>query len=521
MSSKTTESIFELIHSLTKSEKRYFKLLSSRHTIGDENNYVVLFDYIDKQTEYNEEALFEHFADEAFLNKFSITKKRLYDHILNALTNYHANHHIEAQIFRMIHSSEILFEKSLYDQAKKILRSAEKLAIKHQLTNSILEIRKKGKKLLEKNNYFDLDKSDLVDIHLQDMEFHLQSQYEDELWMHKSRIFQSLSRQGVTRTEEDKMQYDQVFQSFQFLQKPTQKTFEAEYLENHIKSAYYFAVHDLNQSYRALKENKELFANSEVQIKDHPDRYFSILTNLIYTADKLGDYDLSMVYLSELRKLQQSIGQDAESDLRIKLFATLTSIELSFYTKRGDFEEIRLKLPEMEREIETNLENITTLRKAFLYFKIATVYLAFNDPNTALKSLRKLLNDTSLDKKEDIVAFAHLMEILIHLELGNKDMIPYLVKGTQRFLKSRNRLYPFEQEILTFATKFGTAKNRFEQEERWQNLHERLIAFESDKNHQLALEYFDFKTWSEAKIRGVSFIQLIKDKFSKSLKPAA
>jgi len=83
MSKRVKESVHELIKSLTKSEKRYFKLISSRHTIGDENNYVILFDAIEKQIEYDEQALFQQFKGAAFLNKFAITKRRLYDHILN------------------------------------------------------------------------------------------------------------------------------------------------------------------------------------------------------------------------------------------------------------------------------------------------------------------------------------------------------------------------------------------------------------------------------------------------------
>ena len=72
---KAKDSIHELIKSLTKSEKRYFKLMSSRHTIGEENNYIVLFDFIEKQEEYDEDVLFKTFKGQAFLNKFSITKK--------------------------------------------------------------------------------------------------------------------------------------------------------------------------------------------------------------------------------------------------------------------------------------------------------------------------------------------------------------------------------------------------------------------------------------------------------------
>ena len=40
------------------------------------NNYVRIFDHLDKQDSYDEEVLFKKFDGEAFLNRFSITKKR-------------------------------------------------------------------------------------------------------------------------------------------------------------------------------------------------------------------------------------------------------------------------------------------------------------------------------------------------------------------------------------------------------------------------------------------------------------
>ena len=72
MSNKASNHLHELIHSLNKSEKRYFKVFSSRHTIGEENAYIKLFDYLDKMDEYDEEVVFCHFKGQAFLNKFSI-----------------------------------------------------------------------------------------------------------------------------------------------------------------------------------------------------------------------------------------------------------------------------------------------------------------------------------------------------------------------------------------------------------------------------------------------------------------
>ena len=74
MSNKVSNHLFELIKSLTKSEKRYFKLFSSRHTIGEENGYLKLFDFIDQMDSYQEDLIYMHFKGQALLNKFSITK---------------------------------------------------------------------------------------------------------------------------------------------------------------------------------------------------------------------------------------------------------------------------------------------------------------------------------------------------------------------------------------------------------------------------------------------------------------
>ena len=65
MSNKASDQLHKLIKSLSKPEKRYFKVFSSRHIIGDENNYQTLFDAIDKQEEYDEEKLMKKFKDKS------------------------------------------------------------------------------------------------------------------------------------------------------------------------------------------------------------------------------------------------------------------------------------------------------------------------------------------------------------------------------------------------------------------------------------------------------------------------
>ena len=62
---KVTDDLFQLIKSLDQSEKRYFKIFSTMHIKdSEENKYIMLFDAIDKQSEYDEDEIRKKFKNE-------------------------------------------------------------------------------------------------------------------------------------------------------------------------------------------------------------------------------------------------------------------------------------------------------------------------------------------------------------------------------------------------------------------------------------------------------------------------
>src|SRR3989344_5905614 len=162
MSNTASDYLFKLIKSLNKSEKRYFSLYASRHTLGEKNNYAILFEAIDKQNEYDEDALLKQFKKEAFINKFSITKARLYYVVLNSLTAFHSASSIDAQLKRDLHCAEILYKKTLYEQCAKMLSSTKKVATRFERHSSLLEISLWEKKLIETENYAGKKDADIL-----------------------------------------------------------------------------------------------------------------------------------------------------------------------------------------------------------------------------------------------------------------------------------------------------------------------------------------------------------------------
>ena len=85
MANKAHDHLHRLIRSMTKAEKRYFKVHSGRHLSDGERRYHRLFDAIAAAEEYDEAAIIQRFSQEAFTHRFAITKRRLYETVLDSL----------------------------------------------------------------------------------------------------------------------------------------------------------------------------------------------------------------------------------------------------------------------------------------------------------------------------------------------------------------------------------------------------------------------------------------------------
>ena len=107
-------------------------------------------------------------------------------------------------------SSPILFEKSLYDQCRRTLRSAEKLASKHELSEIVLIISKKQKRLLETLGYLEITDKELGKIQQADQTRTQVIRTNNDLWMLKSSLFRRMVHKGIARSPEERTEYQKV-----------------------------------------------------------------------------------------------------------------------------------------------------------------------------------------------------------------------------------------------------------------------------------------------------------------------
>lgn len=506
MSNKASDHLHKLIKSMSKPEKRYFKVFSSRHIIGEENNYQALFDAIDKQEEYDEEKLMKKFKDKVFVQRFSIAKNRLYNALLKSLDSFHANSSVEAQLHRQVHSAEILYNKSLYDQSHKVLQSAKKVAEKHELYPILSEIYKWEKRIIEKSNYDDInDEKDLFEIYQKDQELLETLQINSRLWNVKSRLFTQLYRHGKVRSEEETSSLKVILQELAEELKDKKIGIENEYMLRHIFSAYHFALGEYELCYPYLKENIAIIESHSHFFQEEPGIYLSVLTNAIYVGMRTKNWSEAFSLTEKLNAYSNELSLRLNEDLQFRLFSLGKSCELTLYAQSGEFEKGLELIPEIKLGLAAFDEHLSNVRKAHFYFNIAIIYFGLEQYHESLKWINKLLNNVDIDKSKDIHCIAQILNLIVHLELGNKDLLPYALRSTQRFLATRNKVYQFETVMLDFVNEMLKKRTPHSSDQLYSQLVNTLEELKENPFERFVFEYFDFLCWAKSKKEGKKF----------------
>ena len=131
MPNRSADTLFQLIKSLEKSEKRNFKLFVKRNTPGGDLKFIQLFDALDGMKEYNELVLLKK-NKSIRKQQLSNIKAHLYRQILASLRIIRDENNIDIQLHEQMDHARILYNKGLYLQSLKLLDKMKEMARAHQ-----------------------------------------------------------------------------------------------------------------------------------------------------------------------------------------------------------------------------------------------------------------------------------------------------------------------------------------------------------------------------------------------------
>jgi len=501
---KTSDTLFRLIKSLNKSEKGYFKKYANFHVRNEQNNYTKIFDAIDLQKEYDEKKILKKFKNERFINQFAVAKNYLYEMILESLEAYHKNSTTE--IRSILNRIEILVDKGLYSQAKKLLKKVKEMAIQHEKLTYIPEIN-----LMEQSIYrmhYDVghlrDNSDdlIEEIEVCAMKIKNMAEYESL----KSRLYVQRIEMGVLRNRQEIQSYDWLLKSPLLKNDKQALSINAKILYYELFASYYNYTEDSEKCYefssrliKLIEENKQVI-ETNVNFPTH------FLYRHSIQCYNMGKYHEALEYISKMEVLKVKSEVQRMNNL-LKAYNT----KLNVYFRMGNMKKCLQLIPEIEALLDNN-KDADKLLKEIIYWQVTSLLMISEQYKLALKWLVKanIAEDSNL--RQDLECIGRIMEIILHYELGKTDVMEYRIKSTYRFLASKQKMYQLERIILTSIRKLINVNSKEEQNQFFKQLKSALEPIVKDPLESRFLVYFDIMSWLESKIDNKKFEEVVKSK---------
>lgn len=485
--------LFELVKSMTMSEKRYFKIYSSKHVIGQSNDYVLLFDFIDKSICYEEDELLR----QSFVRNLSAEKNYLYNLVLKSLNAFHASFNSKTKIYQLLESIEILYHKGLYQQALKLVKKAFKIAHGSELFTQCLVLNEIKTELLSKQFQYEeaslniSEANEVLDIikNFNTIQEITTNSYSQQVKM------------GLSRSNEDSNLLDKFVNDRKINKPEFTKSNRALMYINGLNLTYSYFVGNKVETLKYAKLMTDLYESESYLIEYSTIGYVSSLYNLVnaYLENDLESNALNV--LTKLENVKDKFGIPTSYNISARVFIYSSNIRLGLYLNHDKYEESKFLIESNNVSLEKYKSYVVKPQLYEYYFLIAKYYIVSGEYKKALSYTNLILNDSGFKLRDDLLSVVKLMNILIQFELNRDFSIEYLTKNTLNYFKKKKRLYKVENEIIKFMSfqdKIDGRKNIMVELEQ---LRDAMKEYKKDKYESIPFKLFDFEYWATAKIQ--------------------
>ncbi|MEZ4985758.1 MAG: hypothetical protein R2795_12110 [Saprospiraceae bacterium] len=512
MPKQKTDDLLQLIVSLTRAEKRHFRLFVKRNQSTNDILFLQLFDHLDKYQEYDENALLKKIP-EIKKSQLSNLKAHLYKQLLTSLRLLAKNNNEDILIRESIDYARVLYNKGLYRQSLDVLDKTKQKAQAEHFNTLALEILEFEKRI----------ESQYVTKSIEGRADELKKQVKEvSRNVFTSNAFSDLSLQmyalylkvGYVRDEKDFNYISRIFHSSlpEIAYQDLDFWGKMNYCSAHYW--YYHIVQDFPQCYRHSQRWIDVFHEEPTMIGLYIIEYLKGMHKLLNALYNTLQYNRFRETLDKLEAFPKryDITSDINTESIYYLFWYIHRIKLHFL--EGTFSEgVKLVKPLM-KIIEEDTYNWDERRVLVFYYRIACLYFASGDNEKAIDYLNLIINQKNPDYREDIQSFSRILNLIAHFELGNRQLVEYQVKSVYRFLAKLEDLHEIQREIFHFIRKTPRMRQS-ELRVEFVSLKEKLVKLENQPYSRRPFLYLDIISWLESKIEDTTVQEVVRRKFWK------
>lgn len=463
------QSLFSLIHSLSPSEKRYFRLYAQRQVQHKNTSYFKIFDAINQQDNYDESALLKKFKNETFSKQFGVVKNYLFNMILSCMQLYNEENFIEWKIRNMLLQCKILASKGLDADAAKMIIKTKELAWQYELyyvLGDIMILEKYlfgnfriGEPTLE--NYMAIDKEESHAFEISNIH-----QQIGNVWHYLTLLELEI---GILPQNVIKQRADIYVNALYMKQEPP-VSYNAKYRYYATWSLYYNLLNDQQRNYECCKKGVLI---REEQIELQPLLNLDPLApyyNFLLSCEKADRWDEFETYLLKI------YNYDAPTiEINIRRMHNYCWCGLMYYLHQKQYEKAYTIVEIYKNFFIINKINFRKDFKIYIETCCGLVCLFLKKYKEAYDWWNDILNKPVAQVELRSQASVRLYLIMLHFDEGNFETIEYVSKQAKKYLEQISLYHDPEKLFLKSITEIADTIDKKNRRDKIISLYNQLV----------------------------------------------
>lgn len=488
---KPSTDLFDLVRSMSPSEKRFFRLGVRFRKNGRPPQYLRLFDHLcsPHTITYDESVAKAHFEGAACLRQFTRIKNYLYNRLLQSLRQYHAENSVRRRCLSHLDAADLLANRQLYSQAQRQVAAAKGLAHQYALTDLQLVALTWERRLLKATGkpglaLRQLEEQEAKSAEKQRQERELHALY-DRFWMLNKQ------RRDLAKVDADAVE---ALRKAPILEESSEPlSFVAALARTLCLAIYHRLRGEKFASHQHYKTAIKIWEKEPGMTKAFPDRYLRAVAAFLYSCHAVGDYSEFPPLLSRIRDDSTLSGVD-----RARILAIGYNLQILYLLNQAPLSQGMPTAKALAAELETGIVPLSEWIPAAT--NLAIFAFLQEDFPTARHWLGQILNLPRGPEWTDLRELARLLWLPLLYETEKFGLLGYALRSMLRYVQHRRPLNPLELQARHFFS--AVDKNpdfmaRMEALRIWRTAME-----ESSLDGFLGSEIL--KIWVEARLRNVS-----------------
>ena len=507
MAEAQKDSLLTLIQSLSKSEKRQFRLYVNRLGINTDAKFLLLFDVMDKMLEYDDNKI----LDKKITTKQQLSnlKAHLYKQILVSLRMNPSNQNNKILIREQLDFATILYNKGLYKQSLKILDKTKQTAIELEEKDIAYEI-VEFEKVIE-SQYITRSISSRADDLISDAKvLGKVNALNSKLSNMSLKLYSMMLSNGFAKNNEDKERITTFFDHHMPKKDLELMSFREKlwFYKAHVWK--FLLLQDFISAYKYSLQWVDLFYTHKEMIQNHPVWFMkgnSYLLNALFLLRKKKRFEFW------LKKLDVTLNRNfpRNDNTEAVEFTVLFNAKMNLLFLKGEYDDANKLIKEINDHKKFHDFKIDDHHILILHFKIASTYLGNRDYPNCIKELEKIINHKNTSVRDDLYFNSRMLMLMAMIDSGIDENLEEFMEETVRFYRRMKQQTDYHTLTIDL---FQEIHDVFPDErkavaERYLKAYNVMV--ENPYNTR-SFVYLDIISWLESIMQNRNIAEVIRDK---------